>query len=194
MLISARTLWLSLLLILLSCGSIYLAFSSGITLNPARNQNHLNGYMTNASYYQYNKDGELASYLQSHNIRRYSYQNSSEFEDPQILIYNDQTVPWEITAKFGKSIHGTNKVDLWDNVVVHRAPTNTDAETTITTSALTVYLQAQQAETDKPVTITQPHAITQSTGFKTDFKTGVMQLSSNARGVYEPKSNHSTHH
>ncbi len=184
--IAHQNLWLSLLLITITSTSVYFIFSHGLGAHSKSMQNHLNGYLENASYLQYNKAGKLVSHLSTPIVQHYSFKSSSIFKDPDILIYSkQQNVPWHITAKQGKSIQGTDTIDLWDEVVIHRDATERDAETTIRTTAATLHLQKQEAETEQAVTITQPHSVTQSVGLRADFKTGVMQLSSHARGVYE---------
>lgn len=183
--IAHKTLWASLILLSITTASVFFIFNTNIENHSNENKNHLDGYMINAVYDQYDAFGLLTSHLTAPVARHYSFNNSSTFEKPDIIIFNQERVPWHITAEQGSSANGTDVVDLAGDVVIYRSAKGNDPETTIRTTAATLYLGKQEAETNQAVTIIQPHSVTQSIGMKTDFKTGVTQLSANARVVYE---------
>ncbi|HYF97417.1 MAG TPA: LPS export ABC transporter periplasmic protein LptC [Coxiellaceae bacterium] len=179
-----KSLIASLFLILLTSSSIFFILHIGIN-STEEDQNHLNGYMKNAVYSQYDKEGQLMLHLSSPTVRHFSLKNNAEFEKPDILIYNGKKIPWHITALYGKNSTDNNLVDLWDQVVIHRAAADGQPETTIRTTALTINLKEQVAETNQAATITQPHSVVQSIGLKTDFKSGITQLAAHARVDYD---------
>ena len=173
------------LLIFLISSSIYFIRHLKTNTLAEENQSHVDSYMKNAIYDQYNAEGQLTLHITSPLSRHYSLSNRNEFEKPDIIIYQGQEAPWHITAVHGKSLQDNKLIDLWDDVVIHRATNGENPETTIRTTVLSIDPKAQIAETNQAATITQPHSVIQSIGLKTDFKSGISQLSTNARVVYE---------
>lgn len=149
---------------------------------------HPDGYMTNATYQDYNSQGELHALLNTPKMTHYPDNDTTQFLAPDVMMYTSQQVPWHITAEHGQSKQGTEKVLLWGNVIIHQPYRPGFPETTIKTSQITVYPDEQYAHTKKAVTIKRPGSTTDAIGLDADFKTGIFKLLSNSRGRYEPNA------
>lgn len=183
-----KVFWLSLILL------VAVGVSTGLMLlgSPQHRLIHkkkktMDAFMVNVIYVQYNEQGLVHSRLVSSTMDHYAENNTAYFTDPKILIYTQHRIPWHISALYGKSRHGTQWVYLWNKVKLHQPQLPQHPETTITTSALTVYPSTSRATTKRAVTITRPGSVIKGIGVKADFKTGIMQLLSHSRGYYESK-------
>jgi len=172
-----------LVLIGIAVGCIFLIFQT--KLNQPNTQDHIDQYVLDAVYDQYNPEGEKITHVTATKIDHYNLSDTSYFENPVIFLYHDNQAPWKISADYGKSLKGNQHIQLWKNVVLHQDALDDNEETTIRTTAITFNPNKQEAETNQAVTITRPHSIVQSVGLRTNFKTGVSQLSTNARVVYD---------
>lgn len=142
-------------------------------------------FMIEATYLRMDVNGNVDTKIYTPKLLHYRKNDASEFVHPEIVIFNkDNRMPWQVTAEQGKSEHGTTQIVLWDNVKIHQNAGPNNREITILTPALTVYPEPQTAETDKPVTITQPGTVIKSVGLRADMKKGQVQLLSQATGVY----------
>ncbi len=183
-----KNLAVSLFLLLLMSGSVFFIMHLNTKQPLTEDEQHVDSIMQQAVYDQYNESGQLILHLSSPYVEHYSFNNSSFFRKPDIILYQENKMPWHISSLQGKSSDNNKLIDLQDDVVIYRAGSKKDPETTIHTTALTIDPKKQQAETNQAATIVQPHSIVQSIGLKTDFKTGVTQLSTNARVVLDGES------
>jgi lipopolysaccharide export system protein LptC len=142
-------------------------------------------FMINATYLGMDENGNLHNQIYLPKMTHYIKNNTSEFTDPQIIIYGKNHEPWLITAKFGQSKFGVEEVQLWKNVKIHQPAGPKNRELTITTSSLTFFPKHQSASTDEAITIAQPGAVVNSVGLRANLNKGEVQLLSRAKGVYE---------
>lgn len=185
-----KKLWFYTIILLttISLGSAYaLFFAQKITPQPTRvsTSTQPDFFMTTASYTDFNQEGEIHSQIATAKITHFANNDSYFFENPYLLIFSPDQMPWIITAKNGKSEHGKEKVYLWDNVLLHQDASKKNSETTITTTALTVYPLSKTATTDKPITINQGGSIMTATGASADFKVSKVSLLSKVVGKYQ---------
>ncbi len=116
----------------------------------------------------------------------YATNDTTLYDRPHIISYSDDgKSPWDITALHGKSINGTEKLILSDDVKIHEPPGLKNNDTWITTSWLVVYPKQNYAETDKPVTFIEPDLTVNSIGMRVYFKEKRIELLNQARGVYD---------
>ena len=191
-----KNIWLCLLLIIAACISTALLVHS--RRHSLHRPTHLNqkpdAFMTDASYFEYDKQGNLHSHLSTTKILHYRSKNSSRFEHPKMMVYTDQHVPWYVSADHGRSHDGVKWVYLWDHVSLHQPDRPNNPETTINTSEMTVFPTKSFAKTDQNVTIVRPGSAVEATGMHADFKRGVITLLSHSRGVYESTKPHVATH
>ncbi|NNM59899.1 MAG: LPS export ABC transporter periplasmic protein LptC [Legionellales bacterium] len=116
----------------------------------------------------------------------YATNDTTFYDNPHIISYpDDGKSPWDITALHGKSINGTDKLILSDNVKIYEPAGPQNNDTWITTSWLVVYPKQNYAETDKPVTFIEPDLTVNSIGMRVYFKEKRIELLKQARGVYD---------
>ena len=182
-----KTFWLSVLLIVLASSSIiFMLTRDNVSVNTKEQSGGINAFMTNAVYTQFNKLGQLQTRMQTPNMEHYAKHDTSFFVKPTILIYTSDRIPWYVKSDYGKSQNGTIKVYLWGSVVLHQPQMIDHPETTIYTKALTVYPKRSFAETNEDVTIHRPGSVVKGKGVTANFKTGIIKLLTESRGIYEP--------
>lgn len=142
-------------------------------------------FMVNATYLRMDQNGNLHNKIFVTKMLHYTNNNMSDFTNPKVIIYGKDQSPWNITANYGQSEAGIEKVYLWNNVKIHQAASTNNSEMTITTTKLTIFPQTQSAETDQPITIIQPGEQVNSVGLKANLQKGEVQLLSQAKGVYQ---------
>lgn len=173
------------LLVAISIGSIFALISAQKISTPQiSSQNQPDYYMLDAKYTDYDQNGDIHSQISTSKITHFVTEDSYLFDNPIMIIFNQEQKPWSITSNKGKSEHGKEKVFLWDNVVIHQDAGPKNAPTTITTSELTIFPKTKTATTDKAVNITQGGSSITAVGANADFKTGVVNLLSQVQGKY----------
>lgn len=182
-----KTLFFTIILLAVVSISSILAILSAqkITIPHINNANSPDFFMSNAVYTDFDQSGEIHSQISTTKITHFPTDDAYFFDKPNMLIFNPNEQPWNITANKGKSQHGKEKVLLWDNVTVHQPAGPKNAETIITTSELTISPKNKTASTDKPVTITQGGSTMSATGAVADFKAGTVGLLSKVKGKYK---------
>ena len=182
-----RTLWFSLILLIGAGLSMFLMVVRGQKTIAIKPSGGINAFMIHPVYKDYNKAGQLHSKLEANEMTHYLRHDMSLFTRPKILIYTDDRIPWHIVSNYGRSQQGTQKVFLYENVILHQPQEPSHPETTIKTSELTVYPNHSFAETNKKVLINRPGTVIHGKGIEADFKKGVVTLLTKSRGVYEPE-------
>ncbi len=119
-------------------------------------------------------------------IVHYAKNDRAVYTKPHIISYPvTGKEPWDIKANAGESEHGTNKIILTDNVRIHEPAGKLNSDTWITTSKLVIYPKENYAETDQPVTFTEPGIVVKSVGMRVYFKEKRVELLNKAQGVYD---------
>ena len=180
------TVFLSLIFFLTVSISLALMIRGNSHLKEQQPQpkNEMDAYMVNVTYTKYNKQGLLQNHLFSPLMKHYAKDNSTDFEKPDFLLYTSTRIPWTIKANYGKSLNGNQEVHLWGQVKLHQPKDKTNPETTITTSALTIYPQKSYAVTNRKVVIKRPGSVVKGKGVEAYIKKGVIKILSQSRGVY----------
>lgn len=178
--------WLSVIFLFILVLSGWIFLSSRPTKPKPAPTTILDGYMTEAHYTQYDNQGQVHMTMYTPQMTHYAQDNTSYFDKPEVLAYSQQRIPWTIQAVNGKAIHDGQQVDLWGDVKIHQTPQPQYPETTITTTAMTIYPHRSYAETNEAVTITRPDTRIDAVGMQADFKAGIFKLLSSVRGTYEP--------
>jgi lipopolysaccharide export system protein LptC len=133
-----------------------------------------------------NEQGLLHNQFITPKIVHYTKNDTAFYDKPHIISYpNNEKKPWDITADHGQSVHGTKELILWGNVNIHEPESALNNDIRMTTSRLVVYPEKNYAETDQPVTFTEPGLVVNSVGMKIYFKEKRVQLLNQARGEYD---------
>jgi lipopolysaccharide export system protein LptC len=153
-------------------------------------------FMTDVIYVQMNEDGVLSDRIYTPKINHYPDNDTSVFEDPYINMLDKNNQFWEISAKNGKSIGGSDIIYFWDNVKIHQLPSLQGGPTAstrnnelsgmlVTSSAVTIYPHRRFAETNKPVKMVQAGSVVNAVGAELDLKDAKMKLLSKIEGQYD---------
>lgn len=132
----------------------------------------------------FNKQGKLSLKIVTPKMIHYTKNDTTELVSPQLTFYRKSPHPWYITSKYAKSIQGIDKVDLWENVIIHHPADKYNPTTLIKTATLTVHPNEETADTLDLITLIQPNLIVNSIGMHADMNTGVIKLFSQVRGEY----------
>lgn len=154
----------------------------------AESPNGADAFMHEAYYLEYNEQGLLKSSLYSPFVRHFNNKDETVyFSKPRATVFTAKRVPWHVKARYGKSIHSGKVVYLWDHVNMHQPQQPMQPETTITTSAMTIFPHRSLAKTNRKATIKRPESTVSGIGATANLKTGIIQLLSHSQGVYDAK-------
>jgi lipopolysaccharide export system protein LptC len=130
--------------------------------------------------------GSIKNKFMSPKVVHYNDNDTYFYDSPHVIAYpSDGKAPWDITAVHGKSINGTEKIILWDDVKIHEPQSTQNNDTWITTSWMVIFPKQNYAESDKPVTFTEPDLTVHSIGMRVYFKEKKVELLNQAQGVYD---------
>lgn len=132
------------------------------------------------------KQGKPSMKIETPKMVHYIENDTSHLTNPQLTMYRKSPQPWFVTSNFAKAVGGIEHLDFWDDVTIHHAADLASPATVIKTLKLTVYPNAQTAETNEQITMTQPNITVKATGMFADLNTGDIKLLSEARGEYAP--------
>jgi lipopolysaccharide export system protein LptC len=134
-------------------------------------------------------DGEPRQVLSAARLLHYPDDDTTHLERPNFLAMEPGKPPMHITAERGMvTAAGTDAYFYGDVHAIRDAPANPDegGVLTVITEYLHIVPDKDFAETDKPVTITEPRAIIHAVGMELNSKTRVIRLISSVRGQLAP--------
>ena len=139
--------------------------------------------------------------LQMNNLGRPSYQavvkQANQFGNGDVIFHDinaitfpaDQSSPWHLSADHGRSTDNNQQVYFWGHVTAYRPKSANNAAFLFKTTTLTVYPQQNFAETDDPVTLSEPGTknVTTGIGMRAYSKPQkIIHLLSDVHSTYEP--------
>ena len=130
--------------------------------------------------HNYDSKGQLKETVTSKIVTSYNKGKRSDLTDPVILLFENNQLNWQITAKKGQVFQKNNRVELKKNVVVR----NRDNSNILNTAALTIFPELEIAQNNLPVSIDSPQGTTTAVGMKTDLKKQHTELKKNVKGHY----------
>lgn len=183
------TWFLSLLLIVMMVFSI-LFINYDILNQTPKKVTPIDSFMIDAEYRQYDELGQIHFTLNSEHMTHYQMHDTAYFTNPHLFGYTAERIPWQVDAARGKTLQGTHQVYFWNNVILKQLsyPRHPDI-TTIQTSSITIFPYRSLGITDQPVTVLRPNSVAHGLGMRADFKSGIIELLSQARGSYDPNQN-----
>lgn len=131
-------------------------------------------------------NGHIQDRLTSPKIFHYPDNKTTDLITPHLMMYHQSAKPWHIDARYGRTYDGTKQIDVWKNVKAHREQDGHNKETTLLTSAMTLFPQHKYALTQQAITAIQPDLTIYSIGARIDLKKGETYLISKVHGHYEP--------
>ena len=132
--------------------------------------------MLNATIEQFDDNGELQHTLEASRFTHFPLTDLTTMKAPQMSFATGlDNAPWEITAKEGRILPGSDYrdevVELWSSVLAVKTGLQGDF-VNIQTNSLTVYPEREYAETDEKVYIDNQTGRTTAAGMKAFLDTG----------------------
>lgn len=129
--------------------------------------------------------GNLLYTLTTDEIRHYPDDDTIHLLKPTLIYLDPKRPPVIIRSGHGQANSQAQRVDLWDQVEIHRAATAKEGELVATMSELTVLTEEEKAFTKSRVLITQTNSWVQGVGMQVDNKLRTYLLESAVTGQIE---------
>lgn len=133
-----------------------------------------------------NQQGTPHFLLAASKLVHYPDDDSTHLFDPRLTAPYRNKPPVHFTALHGEISHNGKQIWLSDDVKVVRDASASQSQLTITTSWLHVVPNAQTADTDRPLTLTDARGTITAVGMKLDSRARTLQLLSQVKSRYEP--------
>lgn len=121
----------------------------------------------------YDETGQLQREVFSQKMEHFSELNLTHFQQPEFVIYQDQTPHWRITAEMGDMQDGRLVLDA--NVIMIQIVENTLVNK-ITTEYLEIDLNNSLVTTDKKINIEGNSVWIEGKGLNANLKLGTIKL------------------
>jgi lipopolysaccharide export system protein LptC len=96
-----------------------------------------------------NISGQPARRLNAKQLRHYPEDDSTELDQPRMILYNDQAPPWRISSDSGWVSAGSERILLSGAVRAQRAATSETDAIAFATSEIELFPDDRLAETDR---------------------------------------------
>ncbi len=133
------------------------------------------------------RNGRLQYTLKADDIRHYPDDDTTEITRPYLVSLNERKSQLTLSADHAHLSRDGERVDLFGNVRIYRAPTAKDAALNATTGQLTALPEEEKAFTRDAVLITQGNSQIKGVGMRLDNRTQTYTLESRASAVLESK-------
>lgn len=186
---STRSLGVIFLLLMGLAYSVWLLHKSKPNPTPVVTQEVFrpDAYAETVLAIQINEQGIKHSEIRAPEVIHFPYENSANITKPSMIIYSDKgEEPWYISSDSGKSVEGSQKITLEENVVLHQPAGPKNQAITINTTLLNVMPKENLVTTDKPIVFTQPGIVVTSIGMNAYMNDKRVELLSHAKGTYDP--------
>lgn len=192
-LLDRRTLAIVLLLLAGVAGSQWLRIVNEPTA-PTMPESHAPDYaMDDFDLTAMGSNGLPVHQLDSPFMAHYPDNDTTEFNQPHIVIYRQLAEPWHINGGHGW-MSGDHSYILFGGAVRIDNPTaKADQAMRLDTHELRVLAVEEYADTDQPVTIRTQNSLTEGVGMHAYIKQGRLQLLSKVRGTYAPNTHPAEH-
>lgn len=166
--------------------STWLVIQTRLSLQtPSTNSpNNPDQFMNGAIFNRMDASGKLQDQFTATHLVHFIKNNTTNFTQPSLLVFNANEPPWHITADYGHAINGDDVIDIDQNVRIEQAASAARAHTVITTSSLIIYPAKKLATTNQLVTGTQPGVKITAIGLRADMLHNTIDLLSQVRADY----------
>lgn len=179
-----RTLFLSLIIAILAVVSHWLSqeseqlFETSKAPIPARSPDY---FMDNFSAVTMNENGIAQHRLEATRLEHYAQDDITELDQPHLLLYNNGSPLWHISAAKGNIKNDTQMISLEGKVHMQREG---DDPLELRTERIQIHPKTQYAETSAAVILTSPQVRLQGIGMRIDINEERLELLSDVRGNY----------
>ena len=120
-----------------------------------------------------------ASYL-----AHFPHNDTVHMKQPYISMFRDQLDPWQLVSDSGVVSQKGTIIKLSGEVTMQKGDAGAEKSVTLSTRDLDINTKTKTADTEKEVKIVRADSILEATGMHIDLESGVLELLSNARGLY----------
>lgn len=147
-------------------------------------------YMEGVNIREYGASGQLHHQMMSENIRQFQTDPQAPGAGdhfhmvlPVFTFYENQTTPWQASAKEARGLIGDKNIVLQDEVLIQQdSPEH--GLMTLATTRLNIETSTQHAHTDQPVQLKNQRATLDAVGLDANLQENRIQLISNVRIHY----------
>lgn len=179
-------------IIFFSVAAFMLIFSDNLTENQkmsvvdTKTVNEPDFYVEGFKAKSFKPSGKLDHIIQAQKAVHFPEGDYTNMDKPVVHFMRDDQSPIEITSTKGTLLNLEDKVIMKQNVSI--SPISGPQSFLVSTESLDILIDKEIAETDEYVHMQNPQSVMTSTGMKLYLKTQLMELQSNVRGQYDPKS------
>lgn len=183
-----QALWLFLSLIGLAGSGWYFASIPAPTQLDETTLSQTADFMVqNLSVRQFNQAGSVAKYLESPEMHHIPYEDTHFFQNPHIIVRQEDNSQWDIRSHTAKSLHQAQQIVFNHNVVLQQSKPNNLDFSLFKTEELTYLSKQQYAYTHLPVSFVQNGTVIHSTGMQAYLAEKHVVLLNKAQAIYTPK-------
>ncbi|MEX2575024.1 MAG: LPS export ABC transporter periplasmic protein LptC [Halofilum sp. (in: g-proteobacteria)] len=131
------------------------------------------------------RSGPPGYVIEGERLVHYADDDTAEMTEPRLRLDSGDGAPWRVRSRLGTLSPDGDVLELREDVFMRR-----DAAArpplVLRTTRMTVFTEAQRAETDQPVTIVSPGQRIAAVGMTARFATGQIEFHRDVRGDYDP--------
>lgn len=139
-------------------------------------------YLHDFSITALDEQGQPEQRLQAASLSHYNATARSELQQPQLVVYQQGKVAWQLAAERGELDQQQDEIWLQGKVELHQP--QGAAPLKLTTSALRLQAKEGRATTDQAVTLTQGRTRIDAVGMRLEQQGQRLTLLSQVRGRY----------
>jgi lipopolysaccharide export system protein LptC len=148
----------------------------------------IDSYMENVQATNFNSKGQPSLKLTTPKMLHYPENNTTYITTPRLVVYRQSPEPWYVNADYAKATNGMDEILFWSHVDIHHLADIENPSMLLRTETLTIFPNEQIAQTDAPVTFTQPDTTVHAVGMLANLDVGTIKLLSQTQGEYDPVS------
>lgn len=172
------------LICLVVSGSLWLLMRPAVPSSFSALSEIPDSFMQEVTATKLNVQGAPHYFFTAQEVKHYPHGDTTLMTQPSFIFYPVNEPPWHVKSDSAKMIHGYEKAWLMGNVFAKQPPGAHSHDLTLLTDEMTLYPDKSLAETNRPVTVTQPDSVVHSIGMQIDMNTNSVKFLSHAHGVY----------
>lgn len=182
----------NLLILLVLANLIWLVFSHFCVLQPLNIQNakqlKFNALLSQVHWSEYDSQGMIAHQFYAPLVKNIS--NELNIIYLPLLTLKNEKDSWQIKAKYAKTVHGLDTIELIKKVQIKHLNQNNPQASYLETEKLIYLPKTQEAHTTLPVTFNQGANVIHSLGMDAKFANSTNIKLGRVEGTYQPENNH----
>jgi lipopolysaccharide export system protein LptC len=154
--------------------------------SDSRKRHDIDYSVQNLSSVTLDETGKPRHLLTTAEMWHYPDDDTTHLQSPHFVSLHTERAPIVMSADIGKISSKGDEVFLYDNVKVLRMGNDEQGNMEFTSDYLRVVPDKDQADTDRPLTMTTRNDVVQAVGMQLDNKLRTITLLSNVRATHEP--------